>query len=342
MSAPRLTLQKGRERGLRGGYGTVYAGDVAKMEGDILPGAVADVVTATGRFVGRGLLSPRSKMLLRLLTDKEEPIDAGFFARRLEAALDYRRLRGLAGGAEDCCRLVFGDADRLPGLTVDRFGPVLSIQTLTAGMDARKELLCDLLEQLLHPVAIYERNDVKVRQKEGLPPVKGLLRGTLPRPLLVRENGLLVEVDVEGGQKTGSYLDQRENHAAIAPYVAGKRVLDACCCTGGFGLHAAFYGAASVTLCDISQTALDQARENFSRNGLLNEGITFIKEDIFDLLPRLGREGAEFDVVILDPPAFCKNKSALAGAWRGYKEINLRAMALLPAGGILVTNSCSQ
>ena len=330
----RLILRPNRAARLLSGGRTVYAGDVARIEGRMEPGCEAEVVTAEGRPVGRGLCSPGSKQLLRLLTRGDELLDHAFFADRLERAWHYRQLLG----ETECCRVVHGDADWLPGLTVDKYGEVLSLQTLTAGMEQRLPMLCDLLEALLHPIAIYERNDVKVREREGLPQRSGLLRGSLPTPLLVRENGFLLEVDVLGGQKTGSYLDQRENHAAIAPYVKGKRVLDACCHTGGFGLHAAGYGAAQVTACDISEQALVQARANYERNGLTAE---FVQDDVFELLRRYRREGRQFDVIILDPPAFCKNRSALEGALRGYKDINLNAMALLPPGGTLVTCSCS-
>ncbi|MBQ3391447.1 MAG: class I SAM-dependent rRNA methyltransferase, partial [Clostridia bacterium] len=243
-----LSLQAGKEHRFLRGERTVYVGEVAHIEGEITLGGEADVVSSRGQFLGRGFLSPSSKQLLRIVTRERRPLDESLFEELLREAIAYRRMLG----SDSCCRLVFGDADSLPGLTVDRFESVLSIQTLTAGMDQRKEILCDLLERLLHPAAIYERNDVAVRKKEGLPLKKGLLRGSLPSELLVRENGFLIKIDVENGQKTGSYLDQRENHAAIAPYVAGKRVLDACCCTGGFGLHAAGYGAEFVTASDIS------------------------------------------------------------------------------------------
>ena len=330
-----LSLQAGKEHRFLRGERTVYAGEVAHIEGEITLGGEADVVSSRGQFLGRGFLSPSSKQLLRIVTRERRPLDESLFEELLREAIAYRRMLG----NDSCCRLVFGDADSLPGLTVDRFESVLSIQTLTAGMDQRKEILCDLLERLLHPAAIYERNDVAVRKKEGLPLKKGLLRGSLPSELLVRENGFLIKIDVEKGQKTGSYLDQRENHAAIAPYVSGKQVLDACCCTGGFGLHAAGYGAEFVTASDISADALEQARENYARNGF--DRVEFIEADVFELLREYERQGRQFDVVILDPPAFCKNKSALEKACRGYKEINLRALRLLPKGGILVTNSCS-
>lgn len=330
-----LVLRPGEQRRLVRGEDTVYAAQVQDIRGELVPGQAADLLDNAGNFVGRGLVGGSSKALLRLLTRSREDIDRAFFERRLRRAVEYRRRLG----ETECCRLVFGDADGLPGLTVDKFGPVLSLQTLTAGMDQRKELLCDLLEELLHPDAIYERNDVKVREKEGLAQQKGLLRGALPGELLVRENGFLLKVDVAGGQKTGSYLDQRENHAALAPYVRGRRVLDVCCCTGGFGLHAAGYGAAHVTAVDVSAAALREAQENYARNGLFQAD--FVKADMFDLLRGFERQGRKFDVVVLDPPAFCKNKSALQKAFAGYREVNSRALRLLQSGGMLVTCSCS-
>ena len=321
-----LVLRPGEQRRLVRGEDTVYAAQVQDIRGELVPGQAADLLDNAGGFVGRGLVGGSSKALLRLLTRSREDIDRAFFERRLRRAVEYRRRLG----ETECCRLVFGDADGLPGLTVDKFGPVLSLQTLTAGMDQRKELLCDLLEELLHPDAIYERNDVKVREKEGLARQKGLLRGELPGELLVRENGFLLKVDVAGGQKPGSYLD---------PYVPGRRVLDVCCCTGGFGLHALGYGAAHVTAVDVSAAALREAQQNYARNGL--SSVEFLQADMFDLLRDFGRQGRQFDVVVLDPPAFCKNKSALQKAFAGYREVNSSALRLLQSGGMLVTCSCS-
>ena len=334
---PAVTVTRKAENSIRQGHPWVYREELTAVSGEPEQGGVCDVFSQKGAWLGAGFYSATSKIGLRILSDNaNEDFSPAFFERRVKYALEYRRAVMDSLG---CCRLVFGEADGLPGLTVDKFGPVVSLQTLTAGLDQRKELLCDLLEELLHPDAIYERNDVKVREKEGLAQQKGLLRGALPGELLVRENGFLLKVDVAGGQKTGSYLDQRENHAALAPYVRGRRVLDVCCCTGGFGLHAAGYGAAHVTAVDVSAAALREAQENYARNGLFQAD--FVKADMFDLLRGFERQGRKFDVVVLDPPAFCKNKSALQKAFAGYREVNSRALRLLQSGGMLVTCSCS-
>lgn len=316
------------------GHRHVYMNEVARIEGELVPGGEAEVVSSAGRFVGQGLLSPASKIVLRIYSYRPASLDREFFAARLKAAWDYRRSLGFT----DACRLVFGEADGLPGLVVDKYGDYLSVQILTAGMEARREMLIELLCALLAPKGIYERSDVKVRRHEGLPECKELLYGDVPDEVVIEENGLLVAVDVKEGQKTGHYLDQRENHAAIAPYVKGRDLLDACCFTGGFALHGAGYGAKSVLAADISLPTLERAKANFARNGLAAD---FQQADVFELLPALASQGRQFGMVVLDPPAFCKNKSALEKAYRGYREINYRAMNLLEDGGYLVTCSCS-
>ncbi|HWQ51917.1 MAG TPA: class I SAM-dependent rRNA methyltransferase [Terriglobales bacterium] len=330
----RLILKKGEEARMLAGHRHVYMNEVARIEGELVPGGEAEVVTAAGRFVGQGLLSPASKIVLRIYSYKPVALDREFFAARLKEAWDYRRSLGLM----DACRLVFGEADGLPGLVVDKYGDWLSVQILTAGLEARREMLCELLCELLAPKSIYERSDVAVRRREGLPERKELLYGDVPDEVVITENGFLIAVDVKEGQKTGHYLDQRENHAAIAPYVKGRDLLDACCFTGGFALHGAGYGAKSVLAADISLPTLERAKANLARNALTAE---FVQADVFELLPDLAAKGRRFGMVVLDPPAFCKNKSALEKAYRGYREINYRAMNLLEDGGYLVTCSCS-
>lgn len=337
--AARVRLAPGEEEDLRLGRRWFYRTEVAAVEGAPAPGAVVDVLSHRGRFVARGFYNPRSMLAVRVLTeDPDEAVDAGFFRRRITAAWGYRRqvLR------EDtaACRVVFGEADFLPGLVVDKFGEVLALQTVSLGIDLWKEAVADALTDLLRPAAIYERNDVPVRELEGLDQRTGLLRGSLPAKVVINENGVLFNVDVAGGQKTGHFLDQRFNRAALRPFVAGQRVLDAFTHDGGFGLHAACYGAAEVVAVDVSEAAIEAARANARLNGV-EDRMRFITANAFELLRRMVRDGERFDVVILDPPAFAKSRSAAGPAFRGYKEINLRAMRLLPPGGILCTSSCS-
>jgi len=336
-SMPVVHLRRGEGQRLLAGHPWVYQTEVEEIRGDIVPGAIVDVVDHRGKFLGRGYLNPASQILVRLLTTKEEPIDRTFFRRRLEDAWEYRR-RFLPD--VQAYRLVFGEADFLPGLIVDRFGDYLVLQTLALGIDRWKDEIVDLLREMLHPVGIYERNDAPVRELEGLPLRKGFLGPPFPTPIQIEENGLKILVDVEKGQKTGYFLDQRENRAAIRPYARGKRVLDCFCHTGGFSLNAAAAGARSVVAVDSSAEALAGVREN-ARLNHLEEKITTVEANAFDFLRTAQSQGEKYDLIILDPPAFAKNRNALEGAIRGYKEINLRAMKILPPGGILVTCSCS-
>lgn len=332
-----VQLQPGRQKRVQAGHPWVYRTEVAEVNGQVEPGQIVDVVDHRGRFLGRGYINPRSQILVRMLTRQQEEINRGFFRRRLEAAIAYRRQ--VAAGAE-ACRLVFAEADLLPGLIVDRYGDYLVLQTLALGMAAWQETLVELLLELLHPAGIYERNDVPVRELEGLPQQKGYLYGQFDPRVILRENGVWLEVDLAEGQKTGHFLDQRENRAAIRPYVAGARVLDCFCHNGGFALQAALGGAREVTGVDSSAAALAQARRNAELNGLQGT-CRFREANVFDELRRLEQAGERFDAIVLDPPAFVKSRHALEGALRGYKEINLRAMKLLPAGGYLFTASCS-
>jgi len=329
-----IILKKGEEARILAGHRHVYMNEVARIEGELTVGGEAEVFSGSGKFVGCGLLSPASKILLRIYSYRRVALNREFFASRLKEAYEYRA----ALGYKDSCRMVFGEADGLPGLVVDKYGEYLSVQILTAGMEVRREMLRELLCELLSPKGIYERSDVKVRRHEGLGERKELLFGEVPGEVSIDENGFSVAVDIKEGQKTGHYLDQRENHAAIAPYVRGQDLLDACCCTGGFALHGAGYGAKSVLAADISPAALERAKANFARNALTAD---FMQADVFELLPALSAGGRRFGMVVLDPPAFCKNKSAIEGACRGYREINFRAMNLIVDGGYLVTCSCS-
>jgi len=334
---PQLRLRSGADKALRQGAVWVYDNQIESTTGGITPGDICDVFSAKGRFLGRGFYNPHSVIAVRILTwDREESIDEEFFRRRIQAAIDLRKQIGMY----DSCRLIFAESDYLPALIVDKFCDVLVVQILALGMERFKETIINLLVELVSPQGIYERDDVPIREREGLPQQTGLLYGTVPDQLEILENEARMMVDVRNGQKTGYFLDQRENRAAIRPYVNGKEVLDCFCHTGGFAVHAGIYGAKHVTAVDISETALKTASENAALNGL--ENVDFVCANVFDLLRDYDREGRQFDTVILDPPAFVKNRRALEKATAGYKEINLRGMKLVRPGGILITFSCSQ
>jgi 23S rRNA (cytosine1962-C5)-methyltransferase len=330
-----VILHPGREARLAGGHQWIYAGEIRSMDGTAQPGDVVDVRAADRTFLGRGYFNPRSTIAIRLLTRQREAIDDAFFRRRLEGALALRR-RVVSGTT--ACRLVYSEGDGLPGLVVDRYGDLLVVQVLTLGMARQQERLVRMLQELAQPAAIYGRNDVPVRRLEGLPQEAGFLAGEAPVLVDIEEGGLRFRVDVARGQKTGFYLDQRENRQAVEAYARGE-VLDAFCYTGGFALHAARAGA-RVLGVDSSAEAVAAAAAHARWNGLA-ERCTFQTGNAFDILRALAREGPHFDAVILDPPAFAPSRRALPRAAAAYKEINLRALKLLRPGGILVSCSCS-
>ena len=330
-------LIPGKEKRVYARHPWVFRSDIARTEGDFTPGDVVDIVSSKGKFLARGYYNPASQIALRILTYRQEPVDGAFISRRVRDAVDYRRsfadLRS--------CRMIFAESDRLPALIVDSFGDVLVLQCLALGMERFKRDVVNALVEELHPAGIWERNDVPVRKLEGLEMMTGLLYGEVPDTVLMEENGIRFRVDVKQGQKTGFFLDQKENRAAIAPFVRGKRVLDCFCHTGSFALHAGRYGAADVTGVDISEYACECAAENARLNGLENT-VHFTAANAFDLLGEESRAGKKYDVIILDPPAFTKSRSTVDSARRGYKEINLRAMKMIEPGGYLITCSCSQ
>ena len=331
-----VTLRKTRETRVRGGHPWIYASEIEKVEGAFENGDIVDVADFRGKFIGRGFYNPQSQISLRILTRNDEPCDRAFFARRIQDAWDYRRL--LCDPMS--CRLIYSESDFLPGLVVDKFADVLVLQSLSLGIERIKDMLCDLLMAIVQPVGIWERSDVPVRRLEGLELTTGLLRGHVPDEVDMVENGIHFLVDVKQGQKTGFFLDQKQNRAALAPLCRDARVLDCFCHNGSFALHAAKYGAKSVLGVDISEEALEVARRNAALNGFDN--VTFEAHNCFDLLRELTDAGEKYDLVILDPPAFTKNKAAVPSAIRGYKEINLRGLKLVRPGGFLVTCSCSQ
>ncbi len=328
-------LRKTRETRVRGGHPWIYASEIDKTEGECAPGDIIDVYSCKGTMLGRALYNPRSQITLRMLTTQDEPVDEAFFRSRLTDAWEYRKRLC----DTQSCRVVYSESDFLPGLVVDKFGGVLVMQTLSLGMDMRKDMLARLLCEITGATGAYERNDVPVRRHEGLEMQTGLLLGEVPDRVEMVENGILYHVDVKHGQKTGFFLDQKQNRAAIAPLCPGARVLDCFCHNGSFALNAAKYGAKSVLGVDISEDALDVARENAARNGL---DVAFEAHNCFDFLREQTDAGEKYDLVILDPPAFTKSRQAVESALRGYKEINLRGLKLTRPGGFLVTCSCSQ
>lgn len=333
-----VKLAGGRRPRVATGHPWVYRTEVNEIEGEFAPGDIVDVVDHRGRFLGRGYINPASQIMVRIMTrDRDQEINRDFFMSRIKAAWDYR---GRVVGDTNSCRVVFAEADLLPALIVDKFGDYLVVQTLALGIDVHKETITGVLRELFNPVGIYERNDVSVRKLEGLPLVTGFIGPEFATTVEIVENGLSFEVDLAAGQKTGYFLDQRENRLALEGLCPRARVLDAFCHTGTFSVYAARYGAREVLGIDISGPALEVAGRNAARNGF-ERICTFREGNSFDELRAFDRTGEKFDVIVLDPPAFTKSKGALEGAIRGYKEINLRALKLLTPGGFLVTCSCS-
>lgn len=343
---PRLIVSRKGTAWVEGGHPWVYEGEVLREEGQVENGQLADAVSEKGKYLGTGFVSRSSKIRLRLVSrNANDRFDEAFWRRRLQYAWEYRKT--VMGEDSACCRIVFGEADGFPGLTVDRFQDILVAQTLSVGMERLKPLIFPLLLELLRSDGqtirgIYERNDVAIRTLEGLDQGKGWFGCDGGSPVTeIRENGIIYGVDVENGQKTGFFLDQKYNRLAVAKLARGRRVLDCFTHTGSFALNAALGGAEHVTAVDVSASAIDMARANARRNGLEGK-MDFLVADVFDLLPQLAQQGkTPYDFVILDPPAFTKSRKTVHSAERGYKEINFRAMKLLPRGGYLATASCS-
>lgn len=331
-----VTLRKTRETRVRAGHPWIYASEIEKVEGDFQNGDIVDVLNFRGGFIGRAFYNPVSQISIRMLTTVDEPCDRGFFRERIQDAWEYRKKLC----DPESCRLIYSESDFMPGLVVDKFGDYLSVQILSLGMERIKDMIVELLVEVVNPRGIYERSDVPVRRYEGLEQRSGLLYGDVPDQIDMYENGILFSVDLKDGQKTGFFLDQKQNRAGIAPFCKDARVLDCFCHNGSFSLHAAKFGARSVLGVDISEDALVVARENARRNNLDN--VTFEAHNCFDHLRELTDAGEKFDLVVLDPPAFTKSKATVESALRGYKEINLRGLKLVKSGGYLVTCSCSQ
>ncbi|BCS81329.1 class I SAM-dependent rRNA methyltransferase [Anaerocellum diazotrophicum] len=332
----KVFLAKGKGLRVENGHPWVFRHEVQKIDGEFEDGQIVDVFNFKGKFVGKGFINSKSQILVRLLTRKNEEISIDFFKKRIQDAWDYRKSIGYTQN----CRLIFAEADFLPGLIVDKFGDVLVMQTLSKGVDKFKDKLVEILVEVVKPKAIYERNDARVREIEGLDLRKGFLYGSSPVEVEIEENGIKMIVDIENGQKTGYFLDQKENRVAIRNFVKDKVVLDCFCHTGGFTINAAKFGASKVIGIDISDTAIEQAVKNAKLNGVESK-CEFVVANVFDYLNELDDKKEKYDMIILDPPAFAKSIHTLENAKRGYKEINLRAMKILKKGGILVTCSCS-
>jgi 23S rRNA (cytosine1962-C5)-methyltransferase len=333
-----VVLARGRDQRIKAGHLWIYASEIASVDEGALAGEVVEVRDFRRRLLGRGTYNPASTITVRLLTrDADEAIDRAFFQRRLEEALAYRALV-LPG--ETTLRILFSEGDYLPGLVVDRYGSHLCVQFGTLGMERFRPTLLAVLQERLEPLGIYERSDLTSRAHEGLPPAQGTLLGSVPEEIPVIVDGLEFRVRPAESQKTGLFLDQRLNRREVLPFAPGKRVLDAFCNTGAFGLYALKGGAAFVDGVDISEACVMHARTQADINGFRDQ-TQFHQENAFDRLHALDRRQERFDVVVLDPPAFTKSARSVPQALRGYKEINLRALRLLSEGGMLFTSSCS-
>ena len=347
---PRFTVTPKAESAILRGHPWVYDAEILSVEGTPENGKLVDILSKKGRYLGTGFLSEQSKIRIRLISrNANDRFDEAFWERKLRWAWDYRK-SVMAEEDLDCCRVIFGEADAFPGLTVDKFHDLLSVQIMSIGMEGIKEFLISTLVRILREDGqtirgVYERNDVALREKEGLSQYKAWfsLEGEpVPESPVteITENGIKYLVDVENGQKTGFFLDQKYNRQAVARLARGKTVLDCFTHTGSFALNAAKGGAKHVTAVDVSESAVEMARANVTRNGL-DDVMECVAANVFDLLPQLEKESMKYDFIILDPPAFTKSRKTVANAISGYKEINYRAMRLLPRGGYLATCSCS-
>jgi 23S rRNA (cytosine1962-C5)-methyltransferase len=347
---PRLTVTPKAEHSAKKGHPWVYGEEVTGVSAPYAPGDLVDVVSRSGAYLGTGFVNDHSKIRVRIIsTNANDRFDSAFFERRLRYALAYRKK--VMGSQYNCCRLIFGDADGFPGLTVDRFDDVLVAEVLSLGMDQRKDMIFPMLVRLLREdgqkiSGLYERNESPIRDLEGLPRYSGEYRMDdcsleSRRTVRICENGVFYDVDFVEGQKTGYFLDQKVNRRIVAEISSGMNVLDCFTHTGSFALNALKGGAAHAMAVDISRSAVDMARHNAELNGFLDR-IDFTATDVFDLLTDMAAHGrSDYDLIILDPPAFSKSRRGVAGAYSGYKDINYRAMRVLPRGGFLATASCT-
>ena len=337
-----VTLKKGEGRTLKAGGAWIYDNEIDTITGSFENGDIVTIHDFDGYFLGYGFINTKSKITVRILSrDKDAVIDDAFLEKRVQAAWDYRKQVIDTGS----CRLIFGEADFLPGIVIDKFSDVLVVESLALGIDRLKLQILNAVKRVLLkdgiPIrGIYERSDAKVREQEGMERYKGFIGDSFDTRVAIEENGVKYIVDVEDGQKTGFFLDQKKNRAAMHSICKDKRVLDCFTHTGSFALNAGIAGAKEVIGVDASELGVNQARENAKLNGL-EDRVSFVCADVFDFLPKLEEEGEKFDVVILDPPAFTKSRNSIKNAVKGYREINLRGMKLVKDGGFLATCSCS-
>jgi 23S rRNA (cytosine1962-C5)-methyltransferase len=334
---PRIVLKRGKEKPLLRGHPWVFSGAVAKIEGDVMAGDMGEATSADGQFLGIGHLNPQSQIVFRLLSQNKGSLGIDFFKERISTAAAWRER--WFKGKTTAYRMINGEGDFLPGLVLDRYGEIFVLQFLTAGMDRLKDQLVELLAGEYRPKSIYERSDTATREEEGLPQRSGLLYGeAIPDHVEVEEYGCRFYVDVRKGQKTGFYLDQRENRHVVREVSGGKRILDCFCYTGAFSIHGALGGAKEIVLVDSSEEALDRAEVHFGLNDLGEVPHRFMRGNVFEIIRTLD---PGYDIVLLDPPPFAKKKGHVSNASRGYKELNLQAFRLLKKEGLLFTFSCS-
>ena len=342
MNTAAAILKKGEGRTIKSGGLWIFDNEISRIEGDFENGGIIAVKDFDGYFMGWGYINTFSKIRIRLLSrKKEDTITDDFLEKRVRACYEYRK----AVIDTESCRLIFGEADFLPGIVVDKFSDILVVESLTLGIDRLKPKIIDFLKKILAEDGIiirgvYERSDARVREQEGMRRIKGFIGEPFDTQVIIEENGVRYYVDVKDGQKTGFFLDQKINRRAVARLCKDKKVLDCFTHTGSFALNAGIAGASSVLGVDASDTGIQQARKNAQLNGL-SERVSFTCADVFELLPRLEKQGEQFDVVILDPPAFTKSRNSIKNAVKGYREINLRGMKLVKNGGYLATCSCS-
>jgi 23S rRNA (cytosine1962-C5)-methyltransferase len=332
----KIFLQPKEDIRIRQGHPWVYGNEIDHIEGIIKSGEIAYVYAYNNEFIGKGYLNTTSKIFVRILSRQiDEVIDKSFFEQKIKLANQSR----LDLGFKNSYRVLFGESDGIPGFIVDKYDAYLSIQILSLGIDLRKEMFIKILVDIFNPKGIYERSDVSVRKKEGLELYKDTVYGIVPDQIIIKENDLLMEIDIKSGQKTGTFLDQQENHNALKPYVFDKNVLDCFSHIGGFGLHAAYHHAKEVTCLDISEHAVSQIEKNAKLNHLSQ--VKAYKANVFDQLRAYHEEKKMFDVVILDPPAFAKKRTDIKKAYKGYKDINLQALKIIEPEGYLISCSCS-
>jgi len=333
----KIILKKRLSPRIANGHPWVFGNEIDKIDDTLEGGDIADIFYGDGKFAGKGYVNQRSQIVARILTrDKQEEINDEFFSNRILQAWQYRQSLGYT----ENCRLIFGEADFMPALVIDKFNDYFVLQTLALGIDKWKPAIVAALNKIFSPKGIYERNDVPVRELEGLPQQKEFLSAPFNTNIVINENGLRFHVDLQNGQKTGYFLDQQDNRRAIRNIVKNADVLGAFCYTGTFELHAGYYGAKSVLGLDISESAIEQAERNAQLNKLENI-CRFQAVNAFDALKQWTKDGRQYDVVMLDPPAFTKSRETIEKAITGYKEINLRGMKLVKKGGFLVTCSCT-